>query len=178
MKKMNKAAAKLFKRDVILAAALLLSLLVMVMSVFASMIALEPGYVGTWRPRVPLAKATGAEGELRAQYFNPLTSCRNDNRTRADRMATFNTYFALNRDGDRAIMRGCNDIDQVYARIGGTKWYPLFTINADAKQDDAVRKACKIEDITVGEADTKAENQSANALKIQHCTNFLTNVVF
>lgn len=178
MKRANKATKKLVRNDLVIAGVLLGILFVMIGSVFTTMMALAPGYVGVSRMSLPLVKTTGAEAELRSQYFVPLTSCRGDNRSQASRAAMFNAYFSVNKDGDRAVMRGCNDIDQVYARVSNNKWYPMFTINADMTQDNAVRKACKIEDITKGEDDTRPENQSMNALEVVTCQNFLTNVTY
>ncbi len=178
MKKMNKTSRKLFKRDMVLFGIMVVGLFVMALSVFAAMFVLQPGYIGVGQQSLPLARVKGAEAELRKTYYVPLTSCHNDNRTMADRIANFNNYLSINKSGDRAILRGCNDIDQVYARRDNGRWVPLFTINADMAQDNTVRQACGIEDITVGETDTRAENQSANTIKVATCKNFLTNVSY
>ena len=178
MKKMNKTTVKLFKKDVALFGVMLGGLLVMALSAFATMFVLQPGYVGVGQQSLPLARTKGAEAELRKTYYVPLTSCHDDNRSKAGRVANFNNYLSINAAGDRAILRGCSDIDQVYARRNDGLWVPLFTINADVAQDNAVRQACGIEDITVGENDTRSENQSANAIKVETCKNILTNVSY
>lgn len=118
---------------------------------------------------VPLVRTTGVQGEIRKQLLAEATTCGNDNRSIQGRIAEFNSYLVVNATGDRAIIRMCNDIDQLYARGADGVWRPVFTVNADTKQDNKVRTACKIEDITIGENDTRVENQGMNEAKIEQC---------
>lgn len=107
---------------------------------------------------------------LQNKYLNQMTKCGDgDNRTAPQRIITFHEYFKVNHSADRAIMRGCNDVDQLFAKTKDGKWFPLFTLHADRDQDNEVRKVCKIEDITTGFDDDLPENQSANSIKKDLC---------
>lgn len=66
----------------------------------------------------------------------------------------------INRAGDRAIYRFCNNDGLLLAKTSDGTWFSLSSIDPrpEGAQDFAVRKVCKIEDITLGFNDTFPEN--------------------
>lgn len=163
---MNKKSSKMNAANTVLLSCICVGVLaVIIYQITWSILASSQTIIAS----IPLIRTTGAEGDVRKQIFTEATTCDDDNRSKEDRVAQFNSYLTVSAAGDRAIIRLCNDIDQLYALDAVGIWQPVFTVNADTKQDNKVRAACKIEDIAVGEDDTRPENQSMNESKIEMC---------
>ena len=113
---------------------------------------------------------TVAELALRESELPLLGECESDSRTKQERVEAFDTYLRVNASEDRAIIRGCNGLDEVKALSKDGYWFTLFEINADGQQNNEVRRVCDIEDITNESEDTSQNLTDANKVAIDLCS--------
>lgn len=112
---------------------------------------------------------TAAEIALREEQLPLLNDCENDERANKERVEEFDTYLRVNKEENRALIRGCEGIDRVLALNKDGVWFALFTIDADGAQDNEVRRACGIEDITTGSDELGRTNDEASNAAIALC---------
>lgn len=123
----------------------------------------------------PLKLATTQEMQQAHQdiimsYFVVNTTCKQDTRTKTDRIKTFNKYFKVNQYANRAVFRGCNDTDQLLAKNDTGKWVKT-TVNIvlSSRQDSLWQKACLIDDITTADSLVRPQNSSIDAHNLKVC---------
>ncbi|HWT55783.1 MAG TPA: hypothetical protein VN031_01980 [Candidatus Microsaccharimonas sp.] len=81
-------------------------------------------------------------------YFVSETTCVNDTVDKATRVKTFNKYFAVNQYANRAVMRGCHDVDTLLAKDDSGKWQPVdIVVELDGGLPDSINNACLTRDI-------------------------------
>lgn len=111
-----------------------------------------------------------AHHDIIKQYFVAATTCKHDNRDKTDRIKTFNKYFKVNQYGNRAVLRGCNDADQMLAKDDTGKWITTdVNIVLSARQNPEWQKACLILDITTADTNVRPENTSIDANNLKVC---------
>jgi hypothetical protein len=111
-----------------------------------------------------------AHRDIIRRYFLVSTICRDDNREKADRIKTFNKYFQTNKYANRAVIRGCNDIDSMLYKDDQGKWQRSdVNIILDFKHNPKWQKACLIDDITVAATKVKPENSSIDSANLGIC---------
>ena len=113
---------------------------------------------------------TVAELALRESELPLLGECESDSRTKQERVEAFDTYLRVNASEDRAIVRGCNGLDEVKALSKDGYWFTLFEINADGQQNNEVRRTCKIEDITNGNESVSDRLTESDKTAIELCS--------
>lgn len=119
--------------------------------------------------------ATGRQLEAdRAQiidaYLAKAAKCSPGSTESAAQATTnFYKYLRVNIHGDRAVIRGCGNADQLLAKIGG-KWQTTdVNMNLDASANPSWQRACDIADITRADTKVRPENTSIDAFNLKLC---------
>jgi|GEM_PF-2880929 len=111
-----------------------------------------------------------AHHDVIMKYFQQSTNCKDDNRSKDSRIQTFTKYFNVNQFANRAVVRGCNDMDTLYAKMDDGNWQPTaVNIVLSARQNPTWQKACLIDDITKADNKVRPENNSIDAHNLQVC---------
>ena len=112
-----------------------------------------------------------AHHDVIQHYFLKSTICpATDNLDHTDRVKAFNRYFKVNQYANRAVIRGCNDADQLLAKMDDGSWKPTdVNIRLDARQNPQWQKECLIDDITVADDKVRPENGSIDAFNLHTC---------
>ena len=88
----------------------------------------------------------------------------------ADRVAVFQKYLRVNKYANRAVIRGCNNMDSMLAKdvFGGWR---RTTINValDSRVNPVWQDACLIIDITTADTVTRPENSSIDIYNLVDC---------
>jgi len=87
-----------------------------------------------------------------------------------DRGAVFNKYLKINGYANRAVIRGCNDLDRLLAKTKQGNWV-LTDVNVtlDARVNPNWQKECLIQDITVSDTEIRPENTFIDDSNFQEC---------
>jgi hypothetical protein len=130
-------------------------------------------FVVTHHAKPPLASAEQlqtARMQIIAQYEAVATTCSNDNTTPEIRTQTFNKYLRINRYGNRAVIRGCNDGDSLLAKVTSGSWQRTnVNISIDLRANPKWQRACLIDDIIKADTVIRPENQSIDAENLAEC---------
>jgi len=112
-----------------------------------------------------------AHHDIINKYFLKDTLCpAGDNLSHDQRVKSFNAYFKVNQYANRAVVRGCNDTDQMLAKMDNGKWLPTdVNIRLDTRQNPQWQKECLIDDITVADDKVRPENGSIDAFNLSTC---------
>lgn len=87
-----------------------------------------------------------------------------------DRTTVFNNYLQVNGYANRAVVRGCNNTDQLLAKTKQGNWIMTeVNMNLDARVNPKWQKECLIQDITVTDTVTRPENESIDNGNFQDC---------
>lgn len=88
----------------------------------------------------------------------------------ADRKAVFYQYLRVNKYANRAVIRGCNNIDQLLARTKDGEWtVTSVNINLDSRAGSTWQSACLIDDITVADDQVRPENSTIDSVNLETC---------
>ncbi|MBC7581420.1 hypothetical protein H7097_00950 [Aeromicrobium sp.] len=125
----------------------------------------------------PLTLSTGndtnyAHQDIIKKFFLSSTTCATDNEDKTTRIKEFNTYFKTNKYVNRAVIRGCNDMDSMLYKDDAGNWQrSQIKIILSGRQNPEWQKACLIDDITT--SDTKAPNEgsSVDGSNLKICEN-------
>jgi len=133
--------------------------------------------MGADQQRAALPQATGRE--LEASYTDIATHYLAQSSTECadvsdpvspeNRVAVFYRYLRVNIHNSRAVIRGCNNIDTLLARIDG-KWLPTnVNMNLDAAANPVWQQACDITDITRADTVKRPENDTIDDVNLKMC---------
>jgi hypothetical protein len=89
----------------------------------------------------------------------------------ADRQAVFDKYLRVNKYANRAVIRGCNDIDKLLIKNPVTdKWEKTsINISLDTSANPAWQVECLIDDITKADDQVRSENSSIDTGNLVGC---------
>jgi hypothetical protein len=86
------------------------------------------------------------------------------------RIVVFYKYLRINRYADRAVIRGCNNIDSLLAKTKQGAWIKTnVNMNLDARANPRWQNACNIADITVADDEVRPENASIDEFNFDTC---------
>ena len=87
-----------------------------------------------------------------------------------DRVAVFAKYLKVNSLANRAVIRGCNDIDHLLAKTPSGNWVMTYVqMSLDTRANPIWQKACLIQDITTTDTVVRPENSSIDEFNLQAC---------
>ncbi len=128
--------------------------------------------------------ATGASGaelekarkDISKQYLaESSTKCsgKDDPTKPTDRVEVFYKYLRVNKFGNRAVIRGCYDFDNLLYKNKSGEWVKTtVNMSLDTRVNPKWQKECLIEDITVADDVVRPENDSIDLLNFQECNDF------
>lgn len=89
----------------------------------------------------------------------------------ADRQAVFDKYLKVNKYANRAVIRGCNDIDKLLIKDPVTDEWKTTSINVslDTRANPAWQVECLIDDITKADDTVRSENSSIDTSNLVGC---------
>jgi len=121
------------------------------------------------------ANATGRQLEadraaILDAYLAKATTCPSgSSETTAEATTTFYKYLRVNIHGDRAVIRGCGDADQLLAKLNG-KWQATeVNMSLDTAANPTWQQACDITDITRADTKVRPENNSIDSFNLKLC---------
>jgi len=86
------------------------------------------------------------------------------------RFVVFYKYLRVNRYGDGAVIRGCNNVDSLLAKNANGIWIKTaVNIALDVRVNPALQKACRVSDITSSDDKVRPENASVDATNLKLC---------
>lgn len=87
-----------------------------------------------------------------------------------DRVDVFKSYLKVNGYANRAVIRGCNDIDALLYKNKSGDWV-LSTVNVslDRRANPKWQKECLIQDITRADTVERPENKSLDNVNNELC---------
>lgn len=88
-----------------------------------------------------------------------------------DRVDVFKSYLKVNGYANRAVIRGCNDIDALLYKNKAGEWV-LSTVNIslDSRANSKWQKECLIQDITRADIIERPENKSIDDTNYELCS--------
>ncbi len=87
-----------------------------------------------------------------------------------DRVAVFKKYLKVNRFANRAVIRGCNDIDGLLAKGVDGKWFrTTVNVSLDKRAAKLWQAECLIDDITVADDKVRPENTTIDVFNLVYC---------
>jgi hypothetical protein len=87
-----------------------------------------------------------------------------------DRVEVFHRYLKVNKYDNRAVVRGCNDIDQMLARNSAGEWYATgVNVSLDTRANPYWQVECLIDDITTADDIIRPENSSIDSYNYLEC---------
>ena len=90
------------------------------------------------------------------------------------RIVVFYKYLRVNRYADRAVIRGCNNIDSLLAKKSDGTWVKTdVNMALDARVSTRWQSACNIADITIADDTLRSENTSIDETNFQLCMQLL-----
>lgn len=87
----------------------------------------------------------------------------------ADRTAVFYQYLRVNRYANRAVIRGCNNVDHMLAKTSNGWEMTSVNISLDLRANPTWQKACMIDDITRQDDKVRPENSSIDSMNLTEC---------
>lgn len=92
-----------------------------------------------------------------------------------DRVEVFKKYLKVNKYANRAVIRGCNDIDSLLAKNPITGEWGATTVNVslDTRANTAWQHECLIDDITKTDTVSRPENESIDVYNFVDCRKLL-----
>lgn len=130
-------------------------------------------------PRYTLASRSTLKAERTAiiERYKLVSSTQCDDATdsipESAREQVFDEYLKINKYGNRAVIRGCNDIDTLLAKhpISG-EWYATsINVSLDTRANPAWQIECLVDDITEADDVVRPENTSIDATNLVECRN-------
>jgi hypothetical protein len=114
-----------------------------------------------------------ARKTIAAQYINESSVACTDTSdpiSPTGRIVVFYKYLRVNRYADRAVIRGCDNIDSLLAKTREGKWVRTqVNMALDARVNIRWQNACDIADITVADDVERPENMSIDEENYQEC---------
>lgn len=112
-----------------------------------------------------------AEIIIEAQGFKfRATDCYSDTKNHEERLATYDKYFKINKFANRAVIRGCNDIDTLLAKNERGVWEESYVnLSLDTRANPVWQQACLINDITIADNVVRPENNSIDQFNLEQC---------
>jgi hypothetical protein len=90
---------------------------------------------------------------------------------------TFYKYLRVNVHNDRAVIRGCNDVDLLLAKIDD-KWQTTeVNINLSLRGNPTWLRACDVTDIIRADTVVRSENSSIDADNLKMCQSLQNNKI-
>jgi hypothetical protein len=88
-----------------------------------------------------------------------------------DRIAVFKKYLKVNKYANRAVIRSCNNIDNLLAKdpISGQWQQTSINVALDSRANPAWQVECLIDDITKADDVVRPENSSIDAYNLVGC---------
>lgn len=112
--------------------------------------------------------------EITKQYqADSSTNCTDDTDPikPADRVEVFKEYLKVNKYGNRAVIRGCNDGDSLLAKnpISGAWEMTNVNVSLDLRANPSWQVECMIDDITIADDVTRSENNGIDINNFVAC---------
>ncbi|MFA5003891.1 MAG: hypothetical protein WC498_01270 [Candidatus Saccharimonadales bacterium] len=85
------------------------------------------------------------------------------------RVAVFYKYLRVNQYANRAVIRGCNNIDSLLAKVNNIWVRSEVNISLDTSANPVWQQACLIDDITRADTIVRPENSSIDATNLKLC---------
>lgn len=85
------------------------------------------------------------------------------------RTATFYEYLRVNRYANRAVIRGCNNLDHLLAKTSNGWEMTNVNVSLDLRANPTWQKACMIEGITRPDDKVRPENSSIDSMNLEEC---------
>lgn len=88
-----------------------------------------------------------------------------------DRSKVFEQYLKVNKYANRAVIRGCSDVDNLLAKNPVSGKWEMTSVNIalDARANPVWQRVCLIDDITVADTKTRPENTSIDVGNLVGC---------
>jgi hypothetical protein len=87
-----------------------------------------------------------------------------------ERVAIFKQYLKVNAYANRAVIRGCNNVDNLLYKDKTGDWIlSAVNITLDSRMNPEWQKACLIQDITRADSVVRPENKSIDTINLETC---------
>lgn len=87
-----------------------------------------------------------------------------------DRVAVFDNYLRVNGYANRAVIRGCNNLDRLLVKTRQGDWVLTeVNLNLDTRVNPKWQRECMIQDITTTDTVTRPENSTIDSSNFQEC---------
>jgi len=88
----------------------------------------------------------------------------------AERVDVFKQYLKINRFGNRAVIRGCNNIDSLLYKDHEGVWQTsTVNVNLDSRANPIWQSECLIDDITEADDTLRPENSTIDIFNLIAC---------